>query len=1024
MTEYLPGKLSMRPMSSSETSRRAGPASGLFDLAREELINQSAWLTVDEAQEELGQDYQIHRLLGKGGMGMVFLGTHRKTNDKVAVKVLGLDVWDDSKFAQRFQREIRIAQRLDHPCVVATKDVGKTALGRYFYTMEVMAGEDLARTMRRRRLCETETMSILERVCAGISYAHKQGIIHRDLKPSNILTNAQGDVKVADFGLAFLVDEHETRLTSTGMAMGTLEYSSPEQLSSKELSEASDVYSLGVIAYEMLTGQVPRGAFKPPSTLCASVDPVFDKVILRTLCPQPSDRFQKVADFLEELRHAHETALLVGTEAILGASQAKVIENFYAEAMAEVPDSVRHFVEDSLLTASGYRESRILDDTAETAGISTADLQHLVDRRLLRLEKIPGGQRVEISHERLTGVIQASRDARHQREHLKAIKAKEAALRCRFRRQLGWTFVAFIVAVGLVWGVKRDQDAKREARSKNLAKQSARNLLNLATNKWIEQLMPLGRLDILEDAHETIRQNLNSEVMDENDAETRGLKLRLLNASAEVAFAKGDTQKAQRLLSDALEIADTIEPQDARFKAIWLAGQVFVEIGEIAQAINLLESALDELSLSIRAEWKPWNGRLRYILAQALQAERRWAAALQTAVAGASHLPQRPDQVADRAQHADWANCMALAGELASQDKDHDNARRFFDRARERLEWLIYEDRDDYRWHLDLIRCLHKEARSYHRSEDIESMKRVIADAVERTQAMIERDPENLLWEHAHATTLVWLGMAAPIIDQEQHARFTEGRNRLERLVARDPGMKRWRWDLIATLQQLAEYFSVRGNPTLASEAMNRALDQFDFLIQQGMNSDQLYGLTVLLQNAGRIYAADENVSVIDFWKRWQRRAADEAGYQRQSVWSFTGMCSSIKVARELALQGDHDGSLAELERAITNGLVFFEACESSTAPSPNWSWRKPLIGIVDEMLEHVVTHKPDLAARCHVLVNRMDDLLFRAAARHFPPPTDDLECLKESKFFNRKTPRATIGDALLHRRAESPRNP
>jgi serine/threonine protein kinase len=252
--------------------------------------------------------YEVLSLIGRGGMGAVYRARQRSLDRLVAIKVLPQEAGADENFATRFQNEARLLARLQHPNIVAVHDSGATADGHLFLVMELVEGGDLAQMIRAGRLSPLQSLDIVARVCDALQYAHQRGIIHRDIKPSNILLSADGVVKVADFGLAKLHEDGDpaSAPTLTGTVMGTPEYMAPEQRLGGAVDQRADIYSLGVLIYEMLTGQVPRGAWEPPSKR-SDVDERMDGVVNKALQTEPAKRYQaaqEVKTEVEDIRDA------------------------------------------------------------------------------------------------------------------------------------------------------------------------------------------------------------------------------------------------------------------------------------------------------------------------------------------------------------------------------------------------------------------------------------------------------------------------------------------------------------------------------------------------------------------------------------------------------------------------------------------------------------------------------------------------------------------------------------------------
>ncbi len=240
---------------------------------------------------------EILELLGQGGMGAVYKARQIKLDRLVALKVLPPAVANDPTFAERFSREARILARLNHPAIVGIHDFGDVN-GLFYLIMEFVEGVNLRQSLADGKLEPRQALAIVGELCAAMQYAHEMGVVHRDIKPENILLDRQGRVKVADFGLAKLVGQTRplARLTATRQAMGTPHYMAPEQWEKPlEVDHRADVYSLGVVFYELLTGELPLGKFAAPSER-AGVDVRLDAVVLRAMEKQPEQRFQKMSE--------------------------------------------------------------------------------------------------------------------------------------------------------------------------------------------------------------------------------------------------------------------------------------------------------------------------------------------------------------------------------------------------------------------------------------------------------------------------------------------------------------------------------------------------------------------------------------------------------------------------------------------------------------------------------------------------------------------------------------------------------
>ncbi len=257
------------------------------------------------APEELSRrlpELDDFELIGPGGMGTVYKARHRELDRPVAVKVMHAHLQKDPSFAERFVREARTMARLDHPNIVRVYDFGHRD-GINYLVMEFVDGVTLRQTMAAGRLAPGEALAMVPRICAALQYAHDQGVVHRDIKPENILLDRSGEPKIADFGLALLTGPStETRLTQTAQVMGTPHYMAPEQIEHPaDVDHRADIYSLGVIFYEMLTGELPVGRFPAPSQR-VDVDVRLDQVVLRTLEKEPRLRYQQASELSSEVQ--------------------------------------------------------------------------------------------------------------------------------------------------------------------------------------------------------------------------------------------------------------------------------------------------------------------------------------------------------------------------------------------------------------------------------------------------------------------------------------------------------------------------------------------------------------------------------------------------------------------------------------------------------------------------------------------------------------------------------------------------
>jgi serine/threonine protein kinase len=254
--------------------------------------------------QNLMPGYTVEKILGRGGMGAVYRGVQTNLDRPVAIKILPPGVEkEDPSFAERFKSEARLMAKLNHPAVVAMYDFGTTSAGQLYFAMEYVDGSDVSQMIAALgKLPPEHALAITAHVCDALSAAHELGIVHRDIKPANVLLNMKGQVKVADFGLAKVEDPGQHGLTKTGYAMGTPDFVAPEALMlGTAIDGRADLYAVGVMLYQMLTGNIPRGAFKPASVLVPGLDPRFDPIILKAMQHDRAERHQSAAELRREL---------------------------------------------------------------------------------------------------------------------------------------------------------------------------------------------------------------------------------------------------------------------------------------------------------------------------------------------------------------------------------------------------------------------------------------------------------------------------------------------------------------------------------------------------------------------------------------------------------------------------------------------------------------------------------------------------------------------------------------------------
>lgn len=274
----------------------------------EEAAAQSPRRWLPPSAERLARllpQFQVERLLGAGGMGAVYLGTQVSLHRKVAIKLLPAELAGNREFVNRFKREARTLARLQHPGIVSVHDFGQTSEGHLFFIMEYVDGTDLARLIHSPGLEAPQALEITIQVCEALNYAHDQGVIHRDIKPANVLITQDGRAKLADFGLARPITNLPGEITATRIIMGTPDYMAPEQWQGGE-DHRADIYALGVMLYEMLTGSLPRGAFDLPSQK-SQVDSRLDEVVMKAMRQTPEQRYQAASEMRDAVRRIRTT---------------------------------------------------------------------------------------------------------------------------------------------------------------------------------------------------------------------------------------------------------------------------------------------------------------------------------------------------------------------------------------------------------------------------------------------------------------------------------------------------------------------------------------------------------------------------------------------------------------------------------------------------------------------------------------------------------------------------------------------
>ena len=315
----------------------------------------------------LNDRYEIHRRLARGGMAQVYIARDRSLDRPVAVKELAPEFATDPSFVERFRREAQAAANLTHPNVVGVYDWGSQD-GTYFIVMEYIDGPSLSKVLRTDGpLHPRRAAEIASEVAAGLGFAHSRGVVHRDVKPGNVLLTRSGESKVTDFGIARAMSSPDEDLTQAGSVMGTATYFSPEQAQGLPVDPRSDLYSLGVVLYEMVAGRAPFNgdtplaiAYKhvqdtpePPSRHISDLPAGLEAIIMKLLSKQPDDRYRSAEDLRADLKRflageqtaAEREGYLVGAAAattamMSGADQATIVQPATVVGAAPIADEL------------------------------------------------------------------------------------------------------------------------------------------------------------------------------------------------------------------------------------------------------------------------------------------------------------------------------------------------------------------------------------------------------------------------------------------------------------------------------------------------------------------------------------------------------------------------------------------------------------------------------------------------------------------------------------------------------------
>ena len=275
---------------------------------------------------------EILELIGQGGMGAVYKARQPKLDRTVALKILPIRLAREPLFADRFEREGRLLARLNHPNIVGVYDFGQSN-GHYYLIMEYVDGVNLRQAFASARFTPQQALSVIPKICEALQFAHDEGVLHRDIKPENILLDTKGRVKIADFGIAkFAGVDDKTGLTATGATIGTPHYMAPEQVERPaDVDHRADIFSLGVVFYEMLTGELPLGRFSAPSERSKAVDARIDKVVMRALEKDRERRQQSANEVRTQVEFLSGQASASGTNKQEPATTPPILESIVSQ---------------------------------------------------------------------------------------------------------------------------------------------------------------------------------------------------------------------------------------------------------------------------------------------------------------------------------------------------------------------------------------------------------------------------------------------------------------------------------------------------------------------------------------------------------------------------------------------------------------------------------------------------------------------------------------------------------------------
>jgi serine/threonine-protein kinase len=327
--------------------------------------------------ERIG-DFEILGKLDQGGIAEIFLGRQKSLERMVAVKILSPDLAIDPDMVRRFEDESKTIARLRHPHIVHVIDRGIDN-GRYYFVMDLIEGITFKKMIEDKTATLVKKLSVIIQALKALDYAHKNGVIHRDVKPANILIDKNGNALVVDFGIAQILGKDDLEHTQPGVIMGSLMYMSPEQkISSADIDHTTDIFAVGIILYEILTGEKPQGRFKSPSSLNSSLNPELDKIVLKCLERNPHDRYQSAARLKDDLLSAlhRKNNGHMEQKSVGGELKDYIGRLSFLDTLSKTKTTQTHLVEDTADGAMYVLKTLIKSDK----GIKEARLLKTLDR--------------------------------------------------------------------------------------------------------------------------------------------------------------------------------------------------------------------------------------------------------------------------------------------------------------------------------------------------------------------------------------------------------------------------------------------------------------------------------------------------------------------------------------------------------------------------------------------------------------------------------------------------------------------